>query len=64
MTVRRKNILAKSKVLISAAIAAVVVILGFLIFAGRPNKPAQAAQRPLDVEVVKVVQQDVSVYSE
>ena len=64
MTARLKNILVNRKVLISAAIAAVVLILGGLIFAGRPNKPAQAAQRPLDVEVVKVVQQDVPVYSE
>jgi membrane fusion protein (multidrug efflux system) len=35
-----------------------------LIIAGRSNKPAQAAPRPPDVEVVRVEQKDVPVYSE
>ena len=65
MTERLKNILAKRKVLIPAAVIAVVVILSVLIVAGRTNKPAQAAaSRPLDVEVVQVEQRDVPVYSE
>ena len=41
-----------------------VAILGALIIAGRSNKPAQAAPRPPDVEVVRVEQKDVPVYSE
>jgi RND family efflux transporter MFP subunit len=54
----------KHKVLISTMIAAVVVILGALIVAGRSNKPAQAAPPPLAVEVVQVEQKDVPIYSE
>jgi RND family efflux transporter MFP subunit len=59
-----QNILPKRKLLISTIIVAVVVILGALIVAGRANKPAQAALRPLDVEVVQVEQRDVPIYSE
>jgi membrane fusion protein (multidrug efflux system) len=59
-----KNIFAKRKLLISTIIAAFVVILGVLIFSSRANKPAQAASRPLDVEVVQVDQRDVPIYSE
>jgi membrane fusion protein (multidrug efflux system) len=54
----------KHKVLISTMVAAVVVILGALIVAGRSDKPAQAAPRPLAVEVVQVEQKDVPIYSE
>jgi membrane fusion protein (multidrug efflux system) len=64
MPTRLKNILTKRKVLIPAAIVAAVVILSVLIVAGRPNKPTQTAPRPLDVEVVRVEQRDVPVYSE
>ena len=65
MTARLKNILAKRKLLISATIVAAGVILVVLLVAGgRPNKPTQAAPRPLDVEVVLVEQRDVSLYSE
>lgn len=38
-----QNILAKRKLLISATIVAVVVILGALIVVGRSDKPAQTA---------------------
>jgi len=41
-----------------------VVVISVFIVAGRSNKPAQAATRPLDVEVVRVQQKDVPVYSE
>src|SRR6266478_2937779 len=58
-----KNILSKPKLLIPTIIVAVTVIVGVLI-AGRSNKTAQAAPRPLDVEVVRVEQKDVPVYSE
>ena len=64
MPTRLKNILAKRKLLISAAIVVIGVTLAVLLVAGRSNKPAQAAPRPLDVEVVQVAQQDVPVYSE
>src|ERR1043165_2570163 len=57
--------LSKRKILISAT---VVVIVGMvtvaLLVAVRSNKPAQAATRPVDVEVVQVKQEDVPVYSE
>jgi membrane fusion protein (multidrug efflux system) len=60
-----KKIWIRHKVLIFAiTIVVVVVILGGLIVAGRSSKPAQAASRPLDVEVVQVVQRDVPIYSE
>ncbi len=58
-----KNILSKPKLLIPTIIVALTVIVGVLI-AGRSNKPVQAAPRPLDVEVVRVEQKDVPVYSE
>src|SRR6266446_1153102 len=58
-----KNILSKPKLLIPTIIVTVTVIVGVLI-AGRSNKTAQAAPRPLDVEVVRVEQKDVPVYSE
>ena len=59
-----KNILSKRKILISAAIVVIGVIAVMLLGAARSNKPAQAAPRPLDVEVVQVAQQDVPIYSE
>src|SRR5712692_316144 len=58
------KILLRRKLLISSAIVAIILILGALIVAGRSDKSAQAAPRPLDVEVVKVQQQDVPLYSE
>src|SRR3989440_7883712 len=64
MPTRLKNILSKPRLVIPTLIVAVCVILGALIVAGQPNKPAQAAPRPLDVEVVRVEQKDVPVYSE
>ena len=59
-----KNILSKPKLLIPTTIVAVAVIVGVLIVEGRSSKPAQAAPRPLDVEVVRVDQQNVPIYSE
>jgi len=41
-----------------------VAVLGAFIVAGRSNKLAQAAPRPPDVEVLRVEQKDVPVYSE
>jgi len=59
-----KNILSKPKLLVPAVIVAIGMILGVVIVAVRSDKPAQAAPRPLDVEVVRVEQKDVPVYSE
>src|SRR5260370_10872844 len=59
-----KNILSKTKILIPTTIVAVAVIVGVLTVEGRSSKPAQAAPRPLDVEVVRVDQQNVPIYSE
>ena len=59
-----KNFLSKPKLLVPTLIVAVGMIAGVVIIALRLNKPAQAAPRALDVEVVRVEQQDVPVYSE
>src|SRR6266702_2712080 len=52
------------KLLVSVIAGVTVAVLGAFIVAGRSNKPVQAAPRPLDVEVVRVEQKDVPVYSE
>ncbi len=59
-----RTVLSKHKLSVSAITVVAVAILGALIIAGRSNKPAQAAPRPPDVEVVRVDQKDVPVYSE
>ncbi|MDX6575270.1 MAG: rane fusion protein multidrug efflux system [Blastocatellia bacterium] len=59
-----KTILAKRKVLIPMVAVAAALVLAFLIFVSRSNKPAEAAPRPIDVQVVKVQQKDVPVYNE
>lgn len=64
MRVRLREILPRHKLLISTIAVAIILILGALIVAGRSGKSAQASPRPLDVEVIKVEQQDVPIYSE
>jgi len=59
-----KDTFSKRKILISATIVVIAIITVWLFAAARSNKSAQAAPRPLDVEVVHVAQQDVPVYSE
>jgi RND family efflux transporter MFP subunit len=59
-----RSVFLKHKLSISAIAVLAVAILGALIIAGRSNKPAQAAPRPPDVEVVRVDQKDVPIYSE
>lgn len=59
-----KTVWMRHKILISAMVIAVVVVLGAFIIAGRSSKPARAASRPLDVEVVQVAQRDVPIFSE
>lgn len=59
-----RSVLAKHKVLTTAAaIAAFLVVVGLLGFA-RSNKPAEAAPRPLEVEIVSVEQTNVPIYKE
>ncbi len=58
-----RNIWSKHKVVISAVIATIIVI-SIVIVAGRSTKPAQAAPRPVEVQVVQVEQKDVPIYSE
>src|SRR2546427_7116456 len=64
MRAQLKTILGKRKVLIPTIAVATVSVLAFLIFVSRSNKPAEAAPRPIDVQVVKVEQKDVPVYNE
>src|SRR4026207_2489245 len=59
-----KDALSKRKILISAMVVVVGLIIVALFAPARSNKSAQAAIRPLDVEVVQVKQEDVPVYSE
>src|SRR5713226_73817 len=59
-----QNALLRHKLLLSAIAGVTVVVLGAFFIAGRSNKPAQAATRPLDVEVIRVEQKEVPVYSE
>ena len=59
-----KNALSKRKILILTTVVVVGLIAIALFAAARSNKPAQAATRPLDVEVEQVKQEDVPVYSE
>jgi len=58
-----KHALSKRKILILASIVVGLITVA-LFAAARSNKPAQAASRPLDVDVVQVSRQDVPVYSE
>ena len=59
-----RSVFLRHKLSVSAITVVAVAILGALIIASRSNKPAQAAPRPPDVEVVRVEQKDVPVYSE
>src|SRR6185312_888208 len=56
--------LLKHKLVASVITIVPVALLGAFIVGGRSNKPVQAAPRPVDVEVVRVEQNDVPVYSE
>ncbi len=64
MRAQLKTILAKRKVLIPTVAVAAALVLAFLIFVSRSNKPAEAAPRPIDVQVVKVERKDVPIYNE
>jgi RND family efflux transporter MFP subunit len=58
------SILVKRKALTLTAVTAGLAIVALVLFAARSTKPAAAAPRPLDVQVVTVEQKDVPVYSE
>jgi len=64
MPTRVKSIISKPKLLIPTIVVAIGIIVTVVVIAVRSGKPAQAAPRPLDVEVVRVEQKDVPVYSE
>jgi membrane fusion protein (multidrug efflux system) len=49
---------------IAIAVVAVLAIIALIAIASKSNDGVKAAPRPLDVEVVKVQQEDVPVYSE
>ena len=59
-----QSLLARHKVLLSTTgIGALLLVAGLLVFA-RSNKPAEAAPRPLEVEVISVQQNNVPIYKE
>jgi membrane fusion protein (multidrug efflux system) len=61
---RLKSVLAKHKILtVALSIIAILVVAALLGFA-RSSKPAEAAPRPLEVEVVPVEQTNVPIYKE
>src|SRR5882762_5228821 len=64
MPIGLKKILSKPKLLIPTLVIAIGMIVALVVVAVRSDKPAQAAPRPLDVEVIRVEQKDVPVYSE
>jgi membrane fusion protein (multidrug efflux system) len=58
------HVFQQHKLLVSAAaIATLSLFVGLLVF-GRSSKPAQAAPRPLEVEVITVQPSDVPIYTE
>jgi len=59
-----KNILSKPKLVIPTLIVAIGIIVGAVVVAVRSDKPAQTAPLALEVEMVRVEQKDVPVYSE
>ena len=59
-----QSLLARHKVLLSTTgIGTLLLVAGLLVFA-RSNKPAEAAPRPLEVEVISVQQSNVPIYKE
>jgi RND family efflux transporter MFP subunit len=56
--------LRRHKVIASAALGTVVLVVIVAAVVGRTRKPVQAAPAPLQVDVVQVQQQDVPIFSE
>ena len=59
-----KNFLSKPKLVVPSLIVAIGLIVGVVVVVVRSDKPAQAAARAVEVEVVRVEQKDVPVNSE
>lgn len=59
-----KSVLTRHKLISSSAVLAMFVIVAALLSFGRSDKPAEAAPRPLEVEVVTVQQTNVPIYKE
>jgi membrane fusion protein, multidrug efflux system len=59
-----KIILSKPKLVVPTLIVAIGLIVGVVVVVVRSDKPAQAAPRAVEVEVVRVEQKDVPVNSE
>src|ERR1041385_4303958 len=64
MSTRLKQLLHKPKLVIPIAVVAVPIIIALITIASKSNDSVKAAPPPLDVEVVKVKQDDVPLYSE
>ena len=64
MSTTLKQLLSKPKLVIPIAAVAVLAIVALIAISIKPNDGVKAAARPLDVEVVKVTQDDVPLYSE
>jgi len=64
MSTRLKQFLHRPKLVIPIAVVGVLAIIALITIASKSNDGVKAAPRPLDVEVVKVQQEDVPVYSE
>ena len=59
-----QDTLRRHKVLVSAALGGVVLVLIVTVIVGRTMKPRRASPAPPQVDVVQVQQQDVPIYSE
>jgi len=64
MPKRLKSIISKPTLLIPTLVVVIGMIVTVVVIAVRSGKPAQAAPRALAVEVIRVEQKDVPVYSE
>jgi membrane fusion protein (multidrug efflux system) len=61
---RLTQIISKPKFLIPVAVVILIVIVALVAIATRSSKPVQAASRPIDVQVARVKQEDVPLYSQ
>ena len=64
MSTTLKQLLGNPKLVIPIAVAAVLAIVALITIATKSTDGVKAAPQPLDVEVVKVEQDDVPLYSE
>ena len=59
-----KQLLHKPKLVIPIAVVSAAAVIALITISSKSNDGVKAAPRPLDVEVVKVQQEDVPLYSE